>query len=51
MEYIEAFITLIVIFVIPAAIVCGLVAAPDKSRRRGTRAPSHTAEPPVEHGA
>ncbi len=37
MEYVEAIGTLIVVFVIPALLVCGIVGAPDASRRRANR--------------
>jgi hypothetical protein len=33
MEYLEAVATLIVIFIVPAVIVCAIVGAPDRSRR------------------
>jgi hypothetical protein len=33
MQYVEAIGTLIVIFIIPAVIVCGIVGAPNRSRR------------------
>ena len=42
MEYVEAILTLIVMFIIPAVLVAGIVGAPDASRRNagsGTRTP------------
>jgi hypothetical protein len=37
MEYVEAIATLIVIFVVPAVIICGLVGAPAPDRRPAGR--------------
>lgn len=50
MQYIEAFATLIVVFIIPAAIVIGIVGAPDKSRTPAPRSVARSQPPPAEHG-
>jgi len=50
MQYIEAFVTLIVVFIVPAAIVIGMVGAPDKSRTPAQRSVTRSQRPPAEHG-
>jgi hypothetical protein len=49
MSIILALLTMFVIFAIPTAIVCGLVAAPDKSRpgRAATMPPAATEDHPA----
>jgi hypothetical protein len=45
MDYVLAFVTLIVVFVIPAAIVIGLVAQPEKKSSVGVAPQSRPAPP------
>jgi hypothetical protein len=51
MDIILALATMFVIFIIPTAIVCGLVAAPDKSRVPARSAVAPTPEVAEEHAA
>jgi hypothetical protein len=45
MDYVLAFVTLIVVFIIPAAIVTGLVAQPEKKTTAGVNSQSRSTPP------